>query len=705
MGGVSGAFGTGGGGGLGGSSAPASDGGAGLGAGVTDANILTIPDGASSIEDVSSVEVAAGGWVNRTPDPIPPTVPSRRWSAAMAYDANRHKMVLTGGSGGDLLTQILHDTLEWDGTTGVWSDLTPPLGSGGGLSHNLIFDDRFNRVLMFGGDPPAVWFEAWDGDGQWTEIGGPNFLPGRSYPAVTFDSGRGKVVIFGGAISGTSMFLDGLWEWEPVAGWVDRTPSPRPAAWPPARGEPHSLAYDSARGRSVLFSGSGRADLWEWDGVAGIWTNRTPSPLPAAWPPALYGHALVYDPVRRRTLVLGGQPAGDTPPLDGVWEWDGATGSWTEHLPGPTLQDWPLPRFDLAVAYDSDRHRIVMVGGMEPNSSYSRQTWEWNGETATFTDRTIAAPWPRAREQFTTVFDTQRGKLVVYGGGLGPESFRDLWEWDGASAAWTDRTPRVLPPSWPSYGGLAAAYDQDRGRLVSIGAYGGDQGLHEWDPVSGAWIDRTPSPLPESWPRPRSEVAMAYDAKRKRIVLVLGQDPIYASPIEGGNVELWELDPVAVVWRKAMTSFAPRSRGAFALAYDSRRGSVVLFGGHPGVIGLNLRDLWEWDGGAARWIDRTPSPLPAIWPDARIWHRLAYSAARGRIVLFGGMSANADTWEWDGVTGLWQVYRDPTPPTWSGPPVWPAAREGSDLGYDPARGAVLLFGGRFRRDIWEWGRP
>ena len=156
----------------------------------------------------------------------------------------------------------------------------------------------------------------------------------------------------------------------------------------------------------------------------------------------------------------------------------------------------------------------------------------------------------------------------------------------------------------------------------------------------------------------------------------------------------------------ATTSVAPRAREGHAVAYDSRRGSVVLFGGIPGVIGQQLQDLWEWDGGAARWIDRTPSPLPALWPGGQAWHALAYSEARGRVVMFGvNYGGNADTWEWDGATGLWQVYRDPSPSPPPSPPIWPSMREGSGLAYDSSRGAVVLFGGLLLRDIWEWGRP
>lgn len=63
---------------------------------------------------------------------------------------------------------------------------------------------------MFGGYPQSVGLEAWDGSGRWAEIGG-NFPEGRNDAAVTFDSGRGTVVILGG-FTAANKILDELWE-------------------------------------------------------------------------------------------------------------------------------------------------------------------------------------------------------------------------------------------------------------------------------------------------------------------------------------------------------------------------------------------------------------------------------------------------------------------------------------------------------------
>src|SRR5262245_47897547 len=85
-------------------------------------------------------------------------------------------------------------------------------------------------------------------------------------------------------------------------------------------------------------------------------------------------------------------------------------------------------------------------------------------------------------------------------------------------------------------------------------------------------------------------------------------------------------------------------RSSSAVAYDSARERVVLFGGS--AAHQELADTWEWDGSA--WIHRQPSTSPP----ARFAHCMAYDSARRRVVLFGGRDANSallnDTWEWDG---------------------------------------------------------
>src|SRR5690606_36822383 len=96
----------------------------------------------------------------------------------------------------------------------------------------------------------------------------------------------------------------------------------------------------------------------------------------------------------------------------------------------------------------------------------------------------------------------------------------------------------------------------------------------------------------------------------------------------------------------------PVRRSRFGMAYDSRRGRVVIFGGlglAPDQSAANLRDRWEWDG--ARWYFRSTNG-----PIARMDCSMTYDEKRGRVVLIGGQPTPGPgeqpdhnvVWEWDG---------------------------------------------------------
>jgi hypothetical protein len=78
------------------------------------------------------------------------------------------------------------------------------------------------------------------------------------------------------------------------------------------------------------------------------------------------------------------------------------------------------------------------------------------------------------------------------------------------------------------------------------------------------------------------------------------------------------------------------------MAYDTARTETALFGGYDGSF---LGDTWTWDG--SDWTERTP----AHSPPARGYPGMAYAAAPGQVVLFGGGSDSGkldDTWIWAG---------------------------------------------------------
>ena len=134
----------------------------------------------------------------------------------------------------------------------------------------------------------------------------------------------------------------------------------------------------------------------------------------------------------------------------------------------------------------------------------------------------------------------------------------------------------------------------------------------------------------------------------------------------------------------------PPPRAYFRMAYDAARQRVVMFGGY-GTTGP-LGDTWEWDG--VGWTQMRPLTAPT----PRYYHDMAYDPKRHRVVLFSGY-ANAyknDTWEWDGINWIEKV-----------PAAAPSQRYGARLAYDSVGARILMYGGYdplvgFRNDTWSW---
>jgi hypothetical protein len=98
------------------------------------------------------------------------------------------------------------------------------------------------------------------------------------------------------------------------------------------------MAYDAARGVTVLFSGDNGdwnttlEDTWEWNG--NTWTQRFVS---GTWPFARLGHALAYDATRGVTVLFGGRNDNDrNSPYGDTWVL-GAGPSITQQPTGQTI--------------------------------------------------------------------------------------------------------------------------------------------------------------------------------------------------------------------------------------------------------------------------------------------------------------------------------------------------------------------------------
>ncbi|MFN7021456.1 MAG: kelch repeat-containing protein [Phycisphaerales bacterium] len=107
------------------------------------------------------------------------------------------------------------------------------------------------------------------------------------------------------------------------------------------------------------------------------------------------------------------------------------------------------------------------------------------------------------------------------------------------------------------------------------------------------------------------------------------------------------------------------------------------------------------DGSSSSGCDLLWTPILAPGPSRRSAHAMAYDPARGRVVLFGGRDLGGplgDTWEFDVASQAWS----PIVPV--GPA--PAPRFGHTLTFSPMVNGVLLIGGHdgstALADAWSW---
>jgi hypothetical protein len=343
---------------------------------------------------------------------------------------------------------------------------------------------------------------------------------------------------------------------------------------------------------------------------------------------------------------------------------------------------YPIAQGYHALAYDSARGVVVLFGGRgESDSILHYDTWEWDG---TSWEMRNPATRPPARLGHSLAYDSARGVVVLFGGRDSSWTvLNDTWEYDGTS--WAQSS--TGGPSARTEHGMV--YDSARGVVVLFGGcyYSSSNQIDlsdtwEWDGTS--WVERTPT----SYPTSRSAHAMAYDTARGVVVLFGGGDSMN---LRG---DTWEWD--GTNWVERSLGGRPTARYGHAMAYDTARGVVVLFGG---IDATNLRDdTWEWDGGP-HWVQRSP----ASHPSTRHLHAMAYDSAREVVVLFGGRDGQTeyqdDIWEWDG--SHWVE---------SSPSVHPSARHLHAMSYDSAREIVVLFGGigspllddTWERDGTEW---
>ena len=286
---------------------------------------------------------------------------------------------------------------------------SPRAGSTGVSDGGLLYH--------FGGKPTNTTEvnDMWIFDGtNWTDITPlVGVLPAaRDWYGAAYDTARGRYVLFGGRSTALGSNLGDTWEFD-GANWIQMTPAVSPSVrrW-------GAMAYDLAAGVTILFGGEDNGvynnETWSWDGAT--WTQLSP-----ATRPSIRGRGrLSYDLHTGTMVYFGGRDVAG--PLADTWVWNGS--NWNQIVTANAPSSAGVAgRFAYGMTYDVLRERHVLFGGTR-NGPTLADVWEFDGSD--WQQRAVSGPTSRTGPTFAYVLGLQ--KTILFGG-FGSPQLGDTWEY------------------------------------------------------------------------------------------------------------------------------------------------------------------------------------------------------------------------------------------------------------------------------------
>jgi len=259
------------------------------------------------------------------------SLPSARTVAAAAYSVQDDSVYLVMGTADPTGTSHFQDLWRLDFSTdpqGQWTRVAEAWGTAGpsaryGLA--AAYDTRRRRILAAcGRDAASVTLDAWafpSGGTAWVPLGTPGAGSGRIHASAAYDEANDRLVVAGGSDAAGMGVKDAFWS-------IDL--SVEPPIWspmaPPGQEELvgalegrylFAAAADPARRRLYLYggkdSGTEFKDLYDLDLAGGADGTVSRNLLSLGQlPSATSGATMVYDPVGKRLVLVGGLSAGAT---------------------------------------------------------------------------------------------------------------------------------------------------------------------------------------------------------------------------------------------------------------------------------------------------------------------------------------------------------------------------------------------------------
>ncbi len=552
--------------------------------------------------------------------------------------------------------------------------------------------------------------------GSWTTLSAPPALGTRALGNSAYDSARRRVVIFGGrkVVANNQVYMNDLWSFDfATSTWSQIAPY----GTPPQPRQSAGMVYDPIRDRMIVFGGKGGGpsdflnDTWELSlSDPPTWTQLSPA---GAVPPLRHGHTMVYDSAHDRALVFGGVVRGGASgQANDVWALSlSGTPTWTQVDPAGLR---PSPRWLHVAVYDTANDRMIVFGGETFETGENTDVWALSLDGAPEWSQLSpvgVGPSSGVTGSFAA-YDPVRGQMILQGGYL--SSAITTLSLDGPTPTWTGVQVQGSPPLRSYHFG---GFDPIGRRLMVYGGFGFNDGMLSQpdviDLTDGPTIDSSILPIgtgtvvksPATLCHPPGQIVTVTAVPEPGFEFVdwTGSITSIENPLvvtAGDDLNLTAMfrpiPPHCGSWSLFPLGAEPGARSGAGAIYDAPRQRMLMFGGHNGATMVS--ELWALalDGGA--WSQITPGGTA---PTPRDGARVVYDPVRDRMLMFGG---NSDAGL---LIDIWELPLD-------GSPVWnmippldtpPLPRSGVSLVYDSLRDRLLLFGGLRQgsatSELWE----
>src|SRR3989339_349784 len=290
----------------------------------------------------------------------------------------------------------------------------------------------------------------------------------------------------------------------------------------------------------------------------------------------------------------------------------------------------PSPRNGSYYAFDSNRNKILIFGGYTGTTRLS-DTWAYSLSTNTWESK---ASGTSSRYKGAMVYAPVADKMILFGGYDGAV-YGKTWEYSpSGNGTWTDKLP-VSSPSARFSHAMACSTDTSNDTIVLFGGTsdGGTPLGETWvyDVSGNTWTQKTPVSPPSN----RFYHSMCYIGGGKYLLVGGFTGAAY-------NNESWIYDLNADTWTSKTA--VPRISGRHTICYDSDNEKAVFFGGFDGVTYYS--DTYVYDPVNNLWGTMSSS----VFPPERYIHSMVYDSFNKKCILTGGSMSTTyfnDTWKYD----------------------------------------------------------